>query len=125
MFKSAKIRENFIELIEDDYKGYGIDHRQADAVMRRSLKVKLPQKVYGNLKELFLEFLSCLYKEMKEQDKEDQVENIEILLRLMVYSRLFMYESQGKTIGDSIMQALSDSSSSTACTVPGQQKRMI
>lgn len=66
MFKQVKIRENFLELIEDDYKGYGIDYRQADIVVRRFLKVKLPSVIYGNLKELFLEFLSVLYKEMKE-----------------------------------------------------------
>lgn len=71
MFKVPKLRENFIEIIEDDYKGYGIDHHQADIVVRKSLKVKLPKMIYGNLKELFLEFLAALHKDMKTQDKEE------------------------------------------------------
>lgn len=66
MFKVPKQRETFLDLVEDDYKGYGIDHRQADIVVRRCLKVKLPNVIYGNLKELFLEFLAALSKDMKE-----------------------------------------------------------
>lgn len=71
MLKGPKCRENFLDLIEDDYKGYGINHRQADIVVRRGLKVKLPSLIYGNLKELFLEFLAALHREMKDQDKEE------------------------------------------------------
>lgn len=71
MFRGEDQRKNFLELIEDDYKGYGIDHRQADIVVRRCLKVKLPNVIYGNLKELFLEFLAALAKDLKDQDKEE------------------------------------------------------
>ena len=71
MFRDEDLRKNFLDLIEDDYKGYGIDHRQADIVVRRCLKVKLPNVIYGNLKELFLEFLAALNKDLKDQDKEE------------------------------------------------------
>jgi hypothetical protein len=71
MLKGAKYRDNFLDLIEDDYKGYGIDHRKADIVVRKGLKVKLPGVIYGNLKELFLEFLAALYREMRDEDKEE------------------------------------------------------
>jgi hypothetical protein len=71
MFRGDELRKNFLDLIEDDYKGYGIDHRQADIVVRRCLKVKLPNVIYGNLKELFLEFLAALAKDLEEQDKEE------------------------------------------------------
>ena len=77
MFKHHELRETFLDLIEDDYKGYGIDHKQADIVVRKCLKVKLPNIIYGNLKELFLEFLAALTKRMKDQDKEEQQESIE------------------------------------------------
>lgn len=66
LFKTPKLRENFLDLIEDDYKGYGIDHKKADIVVRRCLKVKLPNVIYGNLKELFLELLAALAKDMKD-----------------------------------------------------------
>lgn len=92
MFRNQKLRDTFLDLIEDEYKDYGIDHRQADIVVRRNLKVKLPTVVYGNLKELFLEFLAALCKDMKEQDKEEQMESIDGLLRLMLFSRLFVIE---------------------------------
>ena len=71
IFKGSKLRTNFLELIEDDYKGYGISHKSADIIVRKCLKVKLPHIVYGNLKELFLEFMSAINREMKEQDKEE------------------------------------------------------
>ena len=71
MFKSGKFRAKFLELLEDDYKDYGIDHRQADIIVRRFLRVKLKNVNYGNLKELFLEFLAAIYKDMKEQDMDD------------------------------------------------------
>lgn len=66
MFKSAKFRKNFLELLEDDYKDYGIDHRQADIIVRRYLRVKLSNVRYANFKELFLEFLAAICKDMKE-----------------------------------------------------------
>lgn len=125
MFKGQDLRNNFLDLIEDDYKGYGIDHRQADIVVRRCLKVKLPNVIYGNLKELFLEFLAALCKDMKDQDKEEQMESLDALLRLMVYSRLFVIEAPANRTGDSVMSALSGSSSSTGCTPPPSMKRMI
>lgn len=125
MFKVAKQRETFLDLIEDDYKGYGIDHRQADIVVRRCLKVKLPSIIYGNLKELFLEFLAALCKDMKEQDKEEQLESVDILLRIMMYARLFVIEAVASRARDSIISAVSGSSSSTGCTPPPSMKRMI
>ena len=70
MFKGKNHRDNFLDLLEDDYKGYGIDYKKADIVVRRCLKVKLPKLVYGNLKELFLEFLSSLAKELKDEDQD-------------------------------------------------------
>lgn len=96
LFKNAAIRNNFLDLVEADYKGYGIDYRKPDVVVRTQIKVKLPQIIYGNLKELFLEFLAALYVDMKEQDKEEQMKAIDSLLRLLVYSRLFVNEIKVK-----------------------------
>lgn len=47
------------------------------------------------------------------------------LLRLMVYSRLFVIEAPSSRTRDSMMSAMSGSSSSTGCTPPPSMKRMI
>lgn len=126
LFKLPKLRENFLNLIEDDYKGYGIDHRKPDIVVRRCLKVKLPNVIYGNLKELFLEFLAALAREMKDMDKDEIIENIEMLMRLVVYSRLFVIEAPlSKAMRDSAKSANSQTSASTGLNPPPSMKRMI
>ena len=77
-------------LLEEDYKSYGLDYREADEVVKRNLRVMLPDMIYQNVLEAFQEFLEALRQDMITLGPESKAACIERLLRVMLYAKLFV-----------------------------------
>lgn len=90
LFRHPRWRDSFLRLLEEDYKSYGLDYREADEVVKRNLRVMLPDMIYQNVLETFQEFLEALRQDMIAQGPEQRAGCIDRLLRLMLYAKLFV-----------------------------------
>lgn len=90
LFRHPRWRDCFLALLEEDYKSHGLDYRETDEIVRRNLRVLLPDMIYQNVLEAFQEFLEALRTDMITQDLEQKKASVEKLLRLMMYAKLFV-----------------------------------
>lgn len=90
LFRHPRWRDCFLTLLEQDYKSQGLDYREADEVVKRNLRVMLPDMIYQNVLETFEEFLEALRQDMITQDPEQKAACVDGLLRLMLYAKLFV-----------------------------------
>ena len=60
-------RELFLTLLENDYKTYDIDYLRAEPVPS-SVRVVLPNVIFGNLGDCIYVFLETLCKDAVESD---------------------------------------------------------
>lgn len=70
LFRHPRWRDCFLQLLEEDYKSYGLDYREADEVVKKNLKVMLPDVIYENVLEAFQEFLEALRQDLISQGPE-------------------------------------------------------
>ena len=77
-------------LLDEDYKSYGLDYKQVDGVVRRNLRVVLPDGIYQNVLETFQEYLEALRQDLIQHGPDQKSGSIESLLRLMLYAKLFV-----------------------------------
>jgi hypothetical protein len=90
LFRHPRWRESFLGLVEEDYKSYALNYKEADEVVKRNLRVMLPDMIYQNVQEAFQEFLEALRQDIITQDQALKNTCIERLLRVMLYSKLFV-----------------------------------
>ena len=90
LFRHPRWRDCFLGLLEDDYKSHGLNYRESDEIVKRNLRVMLPDMIYQNVLETFQEFLEALRQDMITQDIEQKKASVENLLRLMLYAKLFV-----------------------------------
>ena len=90
LLRHPRWRDSFLRLLEEDYKSIGLDYREADEVVKKNLRVMLPDVIYDNVLEAFQEFLEALRQDMITQGPEQKAACIDRLLRLMLYAKLFV-----------------------------------
>ena len=60
MFKHPRWQECYLNLLEDDYKSHKLDFRKADEVIKKNMRIVMPDMIYRNVLETFEEFLDAL-----------------------------------------------------------------
>lgn len=101
-FAQRDHRETFLAFIERDYRSYELKYLQPQLIEQRNLRVVLPVKIYNNILDLFHCFLASLKKDIMaplaalsstNQSFPDLKTDIHQLLRLLLFSKLFVRES--------------------------------
>ena len=79
-----------MKLLENDYKQHQLDYRKADLVIKKNMRIVLPDLIYQNVLEIFEELLEMLKEDLLRVSSSQKVICIETLLRVMVYAKLFV-----------------------------------
>lgn len=101
-FAQREHRDTFLAFIERDYRSYELQYLQPQQIEQRHLRVVLPLKIYNNILDLFHCFLAALKKDIMaplaaltttNATFPDLKTDIHQLLRLLLFSKLFVRES--------------------------------